>query len=145
MAQSDADRGQAVNKPATSETQPLLRRPSITSRASSENATRQLTARHAFAVLVTSQIGSGIFASRFSSACTPNVSKSWDDIPNAMILLRDVAEGEELRFSYCGVLRTQEEWKRRLLEDFGFECTGAACQLEGEEALESDKLRPAVT
>ena len=90
----------------------------------------------------------GIFllASRFNSSCTPNVSKSWDDIHNVMIFrtLRDVAEGEELCFNYCGVLGTQEERKRELLEDFGFECTCAACQLEGEEALESDKRRSTI-
>ncbi|KAF9741862.1 amino acid transporter [Paraphaeosphaeria minitans] len=47
------------------ETQPLLvPRPSIASHHSGVSATKQLTARHAFAVLVTLQIGSGIFASR---------------------------------------------------------------------------------
>ncbi|KAH6633508.1 amino acid/polyamine transporter I [Boeremia exigua] len=49
---------------ATPETEPLLgRRPSETSSQPSEPAAKQLTTRHAFAVLVTLQIGSGIFAS----------------------------------------------------------------------------------
>lgn len=51
-----------INKPADSETQPLLRRTSVASE-SSHGATKQLTTRHAFAILVTIQIGSGIFAS----------------------------------------------------------------------------------
>ncbi|KAF2450003.1 amino acid transporter [Karstenula rhodostoma CBS 690.94] len=56
--------GQALNKPNSSETQPLLGPSSSTaSHHSGESATKQLTARHAFAVLVTLQIGSGIFAS----------------------------------------------------------------------------------
>ncbi|KAJ3531162.1 hypothetical protein NM688_g7611 [Phlebia brevispora] len=94
------------------------------------------------------QDSAGIFllASRFNSSCTPNVSKSWDDIHNVMVFrtLRDVAEGEELCFNYCGVLGTKEERKRELLEDFGFECICSACQLEGEEALESDKRRSTI-
>ncbi|KAF9690771.1 hypothetical protein EKO04_010954 [Ascochyta lentis] len=45
------------------ETEPLLeRRPSTTSHAS-QQSNKQLTTRHAFAILVTLQIGSGIFAS----------------------------------------------------------------------------------
>lgn len=47
----------------TRETEPLLaRRPSTTSNTS-QKSSKQLTTRHAFAVLVTLQIGSGIFAS----------------------------------------------------------------------------------
>lgn len=58
------DAGQAVNKPPSSETQPLLGPSTPTaSHHSGESATKQLTTRHAFAVLVTLQIGSGIFAS----------------------------------------------------------------------------------
>lgn len=55
---------EGVPKPNVShETQPLLRRqPSSTSNAD-EQTSKQLTTRHAFAVLVTLQIGSGIFAS----------------------------------------------------------------------------------
>lgn len=54
---------QRVSEPDTSETQPLLaRRPSSTS-PPAQQLTKQLTARHAFTVLVTLQIGSGIFAS----------------------------------------------------------------------------------
>jgi L-type amino acid transporter 9 len=48
-------------KPADGETEPLLRRTSIHSQASS--LSKQLTTRHAFSILVTLQIGSGIFAS----------------------------------------------------------------------------------
>lgn len=52
-----------VSKP-TQETEPLLgRRASATSSQTSQQSTKQLTTRHAFAVLVTLQIGSGIFAS----------------------------------------------------------------------------------
>ena len=91
----------------------------------------------------------GIFllASRFNSSCTPNVSKSWDELRRVMVFrtLRDVAEGEELCFNYCGVLSTQEERKREMLEDFGFECLCSACRLEGEEALESDKRRSTIS
>lgn len=48
---------------STTETEPLLgRRLSATSRTS-QQSTKQLTTRHAFAILVTLQIGSGIFAS----------------------------------------------------------------------------------
>ncbi|OAG06374.1 amino acid transporter [Paraphaeosphaeria sporulosa] len=58
------DAGHLLNKPSSSETQPLLDpRTSTASHHSGESATKQLTARHAFAVLVTLQIGSGIFAS----------------------------------------------------------------------------------
>ena len=50
------------SKPTT-ETEPLLaRRPSTTSHTS-QQLSKQLTTRHAFAILVTLQIGSGIFAS----------------------------------------------------------------------------------
>ncbi|KAF2680357.1 amino acid transporter [Lentithecium fluviatile CBS 122367] len=48
-------------KPANRETEPLLRRTSAISQAST--LPKQLTARHAFSILVTLQIGSGIFAS----------------------------------------------------------------------------------
>ncbi|KAJ4360919.1 uncharacterized protein N0V89_001488 [Didymosphaeria variabile] len=57
---------EAHNKPSNSETQPLLERrtsPTSINNQPSDNPTKQLTARHAFAVLVTLQIGSGIFAS----------------------------------------------------------------------------------
>jgi amino acid transporter len=48
----------------TPETEPLLGRPSsAASSHSSQQPAKQLTTRHAFAVLVTLQIGSGIFAS----------------------------------------------------------------------------------
>ncbi|KAJ4337189.1 hypothetical protein N0V87_004862 [Didymella glomerata] len=47
----------------TTETEPLLRRRSSTTSHSSQSSTKQLTIRHAFAILVTLQIGSGIFAS----------------------------------------------------------------------------------
>jgi L-type amino acid transporter 9 len=46
-----------------SETQPLLERPKSTASNVTQPLAKQLTTRHAFAVLVTSQIGSGIFAS----------------------------------------------------------------------------------
>lgn len=87
-----------------------------------------------------------ILASRFNSSCTPNISKSWDEIRNVMVFrtLRDIAEGEELCFNYCGVLGTKQERKQELLEDFGFDCICSACQLDGEEALESDKRRSTV-
>ena len=53
---------QNLPKPTT-ETEPLLRRrPSAISRTS-QQSTKQLTTRHAFAILVTLQIGSGFFAS----------------------------------------------------------------------------------
>ncbi|KAJ4993701.1 amino acid transporter [Stagonosporopsis vannaccii] len=49
---------------STPETEPLLgRRPSATPSQETQPSTKQLTTRHAFAVLVTLQIGSGIFAS----------------------------------------------------------------------------------
>ncbi|KAJ4338031.1 hypothetical protein N0V95_008165 [Ascochyta clinopodiicola] len=54
--------GRNLPKSAT-ETEPLLeRRPSTTSHTSQQSS-KQLTTRHAFAILVTLQIGSGIFAS----------------------------------------------------------------------------------
>ncbi|KZM24849.1 uncharacterized protein EKO05_0003523 [Ascochyta rabiei] len=54
--------GQNLPNPTT-ETEPLLeRRPSTTS-SPSHQSSKQLTTRHAFAILVTLQIGSGIFAS----------------------------------------------------------------------------------
>jgi hypothetical protein len=90
----------------------------------------------------------GLFmlASRFNSSCTPNVSKSWDEIRNVMVFrtLRDVNEGEELCFNYCDVLATKQERKRILQAEFGFDCNCAACGLEGEEAAESDRRRTAV-
>ena len=68
---SQPDQGEPRGKPTAAETQPLLgRSTSTTSRStnatgasSASNAPKQLTTRHAFAVLVTLQIGSGIFAS----------------------------------------------------------------------------------
>ena len=49
---------------STPETEPLLgRRPSTTPSHKSQQSVKQLTTRHAFAILVTLQIGSGIFAS----------------------------------------------------------------------------------
>lgn len=47
----------------TTETEPLLGRRSSTTSRSSQPSAKQLTTRHAFAILVTLQIGSGIFAS----------------------------------------------------------------------------------
>ena len=87
----------------------------------------------------------GIFllASRFNSSCIPNVSKAWDELRNVMVFrtLRDIAEGEELCFNYCDVLETQQERKRVLSSEFGFECACPACCLQGEEAVESDRRR----
>jgi L-type amino acid transporter 9 len=57
---SNEDR--APPKPTT-ETEPLLGRRSSTTSHTSQSSTKQLTTRHAFAILVTLQIGSGIFAS----------------------------------------------------------------------------------
>lgn len=91
----------------------------------------------------------GIFllASRFNSSCTPNVSKSWDELRNEMVFrtLRDVAEGEELCFNYCDVLATKGERRSVLSAEFGFDCICDACRLEGELALESDKRRSAIS
>ncbi|KAI4954116.1 hypothetical protein J4E91_001826 [Alternaria rosae] len=53
---------QDATKPNASEEEPLLGQSSSSSRAS-QQLPKQLTTRHAFAVLVTLQIGSGIFAS----------------------------------------------------------------------------------
>lgn len=53
---------QNIPKPTT-ETEPLLARRSSTASHESRQSTKQLTTRHAFAILVTLQIGSGIFAS----------------------------------------------------------------------------------
>lgn len=90
----------------------------------------------------------GIFllASRFNSSCIPNISKSWDELRNVMVFrtLQDIQKGEELCFNYCDVLATQEERKRILLDEFGFECTCIACLQEGEEAVESDKRRTSI-
>lgn len=47
----------------TTETEPLLGRRSSTTSRSSQRSAKQLTTRHAFTILVTLQIGSGIFAS----------------------------------------------------------------------------------
>ncbi|KAF2023992.1 amino acid transporter [Setomelanomma holmii] len=47
----------------TNETQPLLERRTSSASHNAPSLSKQLTARHAFAVLVTLQIGSGIFAS----------------------------------------------------------------------------------
>lgn len=53
----------AHNKPPDSETQPLLGHSTTSEPHSGETGVKQLTTRHAFAILVTLQIGSGIFAS----------------------------------------------------------------------------------
>ncbi|KAJ4304781.1 hypothetical protein N0V90_000309 [Kalmusia sp. IMI 367209] len=55
--------GQPHKMPPDSETQPLLEQSRSTASQSSQSGVKQLTTRHAFAVLVTLQIGSGIFAS----------------------------------------------------------------------------------
>ncbi|KAH7135624.1 amino acid/polyamine transporter I [Dendryphion nanum] len=54
---------QNASRPSHSETEPLLRRQSSTSSGGSHQLKKQLSTRHAFAILVTLQIGSGIFAS----------------------------------------------------------------------------------
>jgi L-type amino acid transporter 9 len=55
---------QAVPKTSRGdETEPLLQRQASTASHDTEQLSKQLTTRHAFAVLVTLQIGSGIFAS----------------------------------------------------------------------------------
>lgn len=94
------------------------------------------------------QESAGIFllASRFNSSCTPNVSKSWDELRNVMVFrtLCDVAEGEELCFNYCDVLATKGERKEFLLSEFGFDCICVACRQEGEDTLQSDKRRSTV-
>ncbi|KAF2107410.1 amino acid/polyamine transporter I [Lophiotrema nucula] len=51
------------SKPVNDETEPLLRRRASTSSSDSQPLAKQLSTRHAFAVLVSLQIGSGIFAS----------------------------------------------------------------------------------
>lgn len=90
----------------------------------------------------------GIFllASRLNSSCTPNVSKSWDEIRNVMVFrtLRDIQDGEELCFNYCDVLATHDDRKQILSKEFGFECICDACRLEGEEAVESDRRRTSI-
>ena len=50
-------------KPSAPETEPLLARRSFSGSDATQQLPKQLTTRHAFAVLVTLQIGSGIFAS----------------------------------------------------------------------------------
>ena len=60
----DGSGEQVPTKPSDSETQPLLdRSTSSASHASKGTSDKQLTTRHAFSILVTLQIGSGIFAS----------------------------------------------------------------------------------
>lgn len=67
MDQTDDQEGRPVHdgrKPNLTETQPLLAGEIVpVSSPSTQQLPRQLTTRHAFAVLVTLQIGSGIFAS----------------------------------------------------------------------------------
>lgn len=87
-----------------------------------------------------------ILGSRFNSSCTPNVSKTWDDLRRVMVFrtLRDVVEGEELCFNYCDVLAEREQRQAELSGEFGFDCVCDACRLEGEEAAESDKRRSTI-
>lgn len=59
---SEGSNEDCAPKPTT-ETEPLLGRRSSTTSRSSQPSAKQLTTRHAFAILVTLQIGSGIFAS----------------------------------------------------------------------------------
>lgn len=60
----DRSEDEDVPKPCGgNETEPLLQRRSSTASRCSQQLSKQLTTRHAFAVLVTLQIGSGIFAS----------------------------------------------------------------------------------
>ncbi|KAF1834405.1 amino acid transporter [Decorospora gaudefroyi] len=64
--QEDSDsvlEGQALPKPGPTESEPLLARPASSPSEAALQLPKQLTTRHAFAVLVTLQIGSGIFAS----------------------------------------------------------------------------------
>lgn len=58
-----ASRGQDAPKPTAQDTEPLLGRRASTASQGTQQSAKQLTTRHAFAVLVTLQIGSGIFAS----------------------------------------------------------------------------------
>lgn len=60
---SSEDQNSAKAAKLTTETEPLLRRRSSTASPTSQRSSKQLTTRHAFAILVTLQIGSGIFAS----------------------------------------------------------------------------------
>ncbi|KAF2729626.1 amino acid transporter [Polyplosphaeria fusca] len=55
--------GVGIGEPGSNETQPLLGRQSPDASSGSSNASKQLSTRHAFAILVSLQIGSGIFAS----------------------------------------------------------------------------------
>lgn len=62
FSMSSASNLEGSPKPTT-ESEPLLGRRSSTTSYNSQSSIKQLTTRHAFAILVTLQIGSGIFAS----------------------------------------------------------------------------------
>jgi L-type amino acid transporter 9 len=59
----DSQEHDAPKATRASETEPLLQRRASTASHDTNQSSKQLTTRHAFAVLVTLQIGSGIFAS----------------------------------------------------------------------------------
>jgi L-type amino acid transporter 9 len=60
----DSQQEEGTPKPSGAhETEPLLARRTSTASHDTQNPSKQVTTRHAFAVLVTLQIGSGIFAS----------------------------------------------------------------------------------
>ncbi|KAI0694025.1 SET domain-containing protein [Cytidiella melzeri] len=87
-----------------------------------------------------------ILGSRFNSSCTPNLSKTWDELRRVMVFrtLRDIEEGEELCFNYCDVLATREQRQTELSADFGFHCVCDACRLEGDDLAESDRRRSSI-
>ena len=67
---------EAQMQPARAETRPLLGR-STSNASQSSSPTRQLSTRHAFAILVTLQIGSGIFASPSQVDSNVPVRNAW--------------------------------------------------------------------
>jgi hypothetical protein len=77
--------------------------------------------------------GMFLMLSRFNSSCRPTLSRpAWDPSTNSTKLyaLRDIAEGEELTWTYLNVtyeFEGVEARKQELRQVFHFECCCVAC------------------
>lgn len=74
--------------------------------------------------------GAAVFpnAARFNHSCIPNATFSWHSAIGKEVVhaIEDIAEGEEIMLTYCGMTsdRTVRKW---LLEHYGFVCDCRAC------------------
>ncbi|KAK0452141.1 uncharacterized protein EV420DRAFT_1559086 [Desarmillaria tabescens] len=86
-------------------------------------------------------------ASRFNHSCRPNARYSYHEATNRqrIFALTEIPKGEEIFVTYLGGRNaygaTRNQRQMRLRAKYNFSCSCAACSLDRQETLESDRRR----